>query len=83
MENEDTATSSNMVRTFGRQTKKPYFTRTHRKRKTYNPAMERLFEAKHHYPLDAFNSLVADLQEANEKCHRMDRSYQRSSDDHD
>ena len=29
----------------------------------------RLFEVKHHYPLDAFNSLVADLQEANEKWH--------------
>ena len=66
LENGDSAPSSNMVMNSSRQLKKPYFIRLHRKRTTtYLSAMKRLSEVKHHYPLDVFNSLVTDIQQAN------------------
>ena len=36
--------------------------------------MNKLLQLKDRNSLDAFNSLVSDLQEANEEWHRMDRS---------
>ena len=41
--------------------------------------MNKLLQLKDRNSLDAFNSLVSDLQEANEEWHRMDRSDERSS----
>ena len=41
--------------------------------------MNRLLRSKNRYSLDVFNSLVTDLQEANEEWHRMDSSDERSS----
>ena len=65
LEDEDTPTSSNMVRNSSRQIQQPYFTRSCWKRRTYIHAMERLLEGKNRYPLDVFNSLVTDIQQAN------------------
>ena len=63
-EDEDTATSSNMVRNFSRQNPLDII-RSYRKIFTCHTKMNRLLQLKNRYSVDVFNSLVTDLQNAN------------------
>ena len=64
MEDEDAATSSNMVRNSNSQNSNGLI-RTYWKRRSYHSAMNNLLQTRNRYPNDIFNSLVPDLQNRN------------------